>query len=704
MNAEAGEVKQDAPDLVVCFCATLGAYGVRLQPYELSEQFGVSWAEFDQRQVRTIAHSLGIRTSVVRSNTFRLRAQPLPAIAELRDGWVVIAKIDATHAYIGRPNYAKALQQLTLEDFSSAWLGKVILFRRESQGATTGFRWFSYSVFKYKKELFEVLLISAVLQVLALAAPLFTQVAIDKVLAHKNISTLTVLGCGMIVVSVFEGVLTVLQTYLLTHTTNRIDAMLGSKIFGHLLSIPLSYFEARKVGDSVARVREIENIRQFVTGSSMSSLLDIVFVAILLVVMVSYSVKLTCIVLMLVPVFACVAFVARPLVRRFLNARFDAGSQNQSLLVEAVTGIHTVKSLDVQQQLKSRWDATLASYLAASFHASMVSGVAGASAQLANKAATLALFWVGAYDVMSGQLSVGQLIAFQMLAARVTGPIVRLMQLTQDFQQISVSVERVNDLLRASPEYSPAQPTSLPPQSVGKVVFSNVSFSYGGGRSVAVQDINFSLEPGKILGIVGRSGSGKSTLTKLLQRLYLPTRGSILIGGVDITRLSYSNLRRRIGVVMQDTFLFHGTIAENISIQFEKCDQARVERAAKLAGAHSFISAMPEGYETLVGERGVALSGGQRQRLAIARALITEPSILIFDEATSALDLESEREIQLGLKAALEGRTVIVVAHRPSAVLGADNIIVLEGGKIAGSGTFDELSSSCGVFQDLFVG
>jgi len=480
-----------------------------------------------------------------------------------------------------------------------------------------------------------------------------------------------------------------LRSYALSHTTNRIDVELGQRLFRHLLHLPLGYFQARRVGDSVARVRELENIRSFLTGNAITIVLDVLFSVVFIAVMLFYSGWLTLVVLASLPLYFLIALLVTPLLRARLHEKFNRGAENQAFLVETVSGIDTLKSMAVEPQMQRRWDTQLAGYVAAGFKSATLSTLAHESTNLIGKLVTVATLWLGAKLVIEGQLTVGQLIAFNMLVGRVAQPIMRLAQLWTDFQQTGISVQRLGDILNAPTEAAGAK-SSLPPIA-GRIAFDNVHFRYRPDTSEVLKGISLDIQPGEVIGIVGRSGSGKSTLTKLVQRLYVPERGRVLIDGLDLTLADASSLRRQIGVVLQENVLFNRTLRENIALADPGAPLEQVIQAAKLAGAHEFILELPEAYDTLVGEHGSTLSGGQRQRIAIARALMTQPRILIFDEATSALDYESERIIQQNMQAICQGRTVIIIAHRLSAVRHANRILVMDHGQIVEAGTHAEL-------------
>ena len=527
------------------------------------------------------------------------------------------------------------------------------------------------------------------LQLFALITPLFFQVVMDKVLVHKGYTTLTVIGIGLLVVNLFESLLSGLRAWLFAHTSSRIDVELGARLFRHLLALPLSYFEARRVGDSVARVRELEHIRQFLTGSALTVVMDLFFSMVFIAVMWWYSVPLTLIVLGSIPCYVLLSIAVTPILRRRLDEKFRRGAENHAYLVESVANIHTLKAMAVEPQFNRQWDNQLAGYVASGFRVTRLGAWASDGVGLVNKLVTVGILWLGAYQVIDGAMTVGALVAFNMLAGRVAQPVMRLAQLWQDFQQTGISMARLGDILNTRTE-APGSRASLPPMQ-GRIEFDQVGFRYRPDASEVLKGVSFTIRAGEVIGIVGRSGSGKSTLTKLVQRLYVPERGRVLIDGVDLALADPAWLRRQIGVVLQENMLFARSIRENIALTDPGAPIEAVIEAAKLAGAHDFIMELPQAYDTPVGEHGSTLSGGQRQRIAIARALITNPRILILDEATSALDYESERIIRDNMRAICHGRSVIVIAHRLSAVKDADRILVIDNGQLIEEGQHGEL-------------
>lgn len=661
---------------------------------QLAHEFGSSDRYMSSSDLLLAARKIGFKGKLVKTISDRLGSTPLPAIAaDVENGFFIIARFDKGKVLVHDPIDQRP-RIISIDQLDARWSGQLLLLRAEgkapSEGSRFDFTWFIPAIVKYRKLLGEVMLVSLVLQVFSLITPLFFQVVMDKVLVHHGLTTLNVIAIGLGGVMLFESLLSGLRSYVFAHTASRIDVELGSKLFKHLITLPISYFHARRVGDSVARVRELENIRSFLTGNSITLILDILFSCVFMVVMFCYSGWLTLIVVVSLPLYVLISLIVTPLLRSRLDESFARGAENQAFLVETVNGIDTLKSMAVEPQAVRKWDSQLAGYVAAGFKTQTLSTIANESVSLIGKLVTVATLWVGARLVIDGQLSVGQLVAFNMLAGRVSQPIIRLAQLWTNFQQIGVSVQRLGDILNCKNEVTQNARSALP-LIKGQIEFDQVFFRYSPDAPEVLRGISVTIEAGKIIGVVGRSGSGKSTLTKLIQRLYVPERGRVLIDGMDLALADVSSLRRQIGVVLQDNMLFARSIRENISLSDTGIPMEAVIQVAKLAGAHDFILELPEGYDTIVGEHGASLSGGQRQRIAIARALIGNPRILIFDEATSALDYESESIIQRNMKDICKNRTVIIIAHRLSAVRDADSIIVIDRGQIVEKGSHSEL-------------
>jgi subfamily B ATP-binding cassette protein HlyB/CyaB len=637
--------------------------------------------------------------------TERLATTPLPAIAALNDGkFLFIGKVGDDKAIVQSPLSPRPVV-MTRAELEHVWDGHIVLMTRRAGLIELSRRfdvsWFLGAIHKYRRHLTEVLVASFFLQLFSLVSPLFFQVVIDKVLVSRTLGTLDVIMIGLVSIAVFETVLSILRTYLFAHTTNRIDVELGARLFRHLMALPIGYFQSRRVGDSVARVRELENIRNFLTGSALTLVIDLFFTFVFLGVMFIYSPLLTFIVIGSFPFYIGISAGATPVFKRRLDEKFERGAENQAFLVESVNGVETLKAMAVEPQMQRKWEEQLAAYVAASFRVLSLANNASNMVQLINKLVTAAILYIGAKLVISGDLTVGELVAFNIMAGRVSMPVLRLAQMWQDFHQARLSIARLGDILNTNPEqtYSPSQ-TALPAIR-GDISFEHVTFRYRIDGPAVLQDVSFSVPAGQIVGIVGPSGSGKSTLAKLIQRLYVPESGRIMIDGMDISIVDPAWLRRQIGVVLQDNVLFNRSVRDNIALSNPAMPTERVIAAAQLAGAHDFILELPYGYDTVVGERGSTLSGGQRQRLAIARALVSNPQILIFDEATSALDYESERVIQTNLPQITRGRTVFIVAHRLSTVRRADRIITIDHGRLVEDGTHDELLKTNGRYASL---
>jgi subfamily B ATP-binding cassette protein HlyB/CyaB len=681
----------------------LNFHGIGADAAQIKHRLGV--ARVGVVDMLRCAKQLGLKASARATRWDRLANTPLPAIAPLRDGgFLILGKVGDDQILVQHPASPQP-ETMTRREFEAIWDGRLVLMARRSALTELNRRfditWFLGAIHKYRRLLVEVLAASFVLQLFALATPLFFQVVIDKVLAHHSLSTLNVLIGGLVILTLAEGLLGALKTYLFTHTTNRIDVELGARLFRHLMALPMAYFSARRVGDSLARVRELENIRQFLTSSALTLVVDLFFTFAFLAVMFYYSAILTWIVLASFPFYIALSAIAAPLFRRRIDEKFKRGSENQGFLVECVSGVETLKSMAVEPQMQRRWEEQLAGYVASSFRVLNLNNNASQAVQTINKLSVAAILYFGARLVIAGDLSVGELVAFNMLAQRVSAPVLRLAQMWQEFHQAKLSIDRMGDILNSAPEPSFNPGRVALPAIRGEVAFEHVTFRYRVDGSVALDDIHFSVKPGEILGLVGSSGSGKSTLAKLVQRLYVPERGRVLVDGVDLAMVDIAWLRRQIGVVMQDNMLFNCSIRDNIALAEPGMAMERVIAAANIAGAHDFILELPDGYDTIVGERGGTLSGGQRQRVAIARALVTDPRILIFDEATSALDYESERAIQQNMKRIAAGRTVFVIAHRLSTVRRADRIIAIEHGRIVEQGTHDQLIRMNGRYAKL---
>ena len=694
-------VRQDTG--LQCLALLLRFHQVPADPVQIAHQLG--GRVVGVTEILRCAKDLKLKARAVNETWSGLSRLPMPAIIQRRDETFVIAgKVGADDILVQDPQQT-APQIIKRADFEANWNGCVVLLARRASLADLArhfdVTWFLQAMYKYRRLLAEVMLASFFLQLFALVTPLFFQVVTDKVLTHRGYTTLDVLVFGLITVSIFESVLGGLRTYVFSHTTNRIDVELGARLFRHLIALPIAYFEARRAGDSVARVRELENIRNFLTSSALTLVIDVAFTFVFLSVMFYYSPFLSWIVVGSFPLYIAISAGVTPIFRKRLEKKFDRGAENQAFLVESVSAIQTLKAMAIEPQMQRRWEEQLAGYVGSSFDVLSLGNWASQSVQFISKIVTALTLYFGAHLVISGQLTVGELIAFNMLAGRVAQPVLRLAQLWQDFHQAKISIDRLGDILNTKPEPTFDAGRAAPPQIRGEVTFDHISFRYRPDGAKVLDDVSLKVEPGQVVGIVGPSGSGKSTLTKLVQRLYVPESGRVMIDGVDLTVADVAWLRRQIGTVLQESVLFNRTIRENIALADPAMNMERVVAAAELAGAHEFILGLPDGYNTVVGERGASLSGGQRQRIAIARALVTNPRILIFDEATSALDYESESIIQRNMRRICAGRTVFIIAHRLSAVRNADRIITIEAGRLVEDGTHDELIKQAGRYAML---
>jgi ATP-binding cassette, subfamily B, bacterial HlyB/CyaB len=679
-------------------------HGLTADPAQIRHQFGTN--TIGVAEMLRCARQFGLKARVATTRWERLPRTPLPGIAALRNGsFLLLGKASTDKIMVQAPDCSRPTL-MTRAELEAAWDGRLVLMTKRAALTDLARRfdinWFLGAIHKYRRLLSEVLVASFFLQLFALVSPLFFQVVIDKVLVHRSVSTLDVLVIGLVAIGLFETILGILRTYLFSHTANRIDVELGARLFRHLLALPIAYFQARRVGDSVARVRELENIRNFLTSSALTLVIDLFFTFVFLAVMYFYSPLLTWIVLASFPLYIAISAGATPLFRRRLDEKFQRGAENQAFLVESVTGVETLKAMALEPQMQRRWEEQLAGYVAASFRVISLGNTASQTVQFISKLVTAGILYFGAKLVIDGDLTVGELVAFNLLAARVSAPVLRLAQIWQDFHQARLSVERLGDILNtpAEPIYNSGR-TALPAIR-GDVTFEHVTFRYRIDGPEVLHDISLTVPAGQLVGIVGPSGSGKSTLAKLLQRLYVPEGGRVIVDGVDLAQVDPAWLRRQIGVVLQDNVLFNRSVRDNIALADPAIPTERVIAAAKLAGAHDFVCELAEGYDTIVGERGASLSGGQRQRIAIARALIAGPRILIFDEATSSLDYESERIIKQNMAQIAHGRTVFVVAHRLSTLRMADRIITIERGRLTEDGTHDDLIKTGGRYATLY--
>lgn len=689
---------------LVALATLLAMHYVVVDPQVLRQELGHSNPLDSKDLLRLSKRQPGVRARSVRADYDRLQRLSLPALAQAANGqWFIMGRIKEHGVLIQRPGHpVETLDRAALDEI---WSGELILLatRAGTGGEMKRFdiSWFIPQIVRYRRLVGEVLLITLCINLLGLAAPLFFQNVIDKVLVHNTLATLQVLMLGFVLVSFWEVGFGWLRTRLYSETCQKIDVELGVRLFRHVLRLPLTYFEGRRVGDTVMRVRQLEAIREFLTNASLSVLIDPAFTLVFLLAMWLYSPLLTGIVLLTIPAYVAVSIMVTGPLRRRLAEKFDRGAANNALLIESISGMQTIKAAAVEPQWNHRWELQLAAYSTSNQRAINLANNSSQLVQLISKLGAATILFFGAGQVIAGTMTVGALVAFNMFAQRVSSPVIRMAQLWQDFQQVRLSVAQLGLVLDAPIERIGYSRTTLP-SIRGNIRFEGVRFRYGDEGPWTLENIDLGLPAGGTLGIAGSSGSGKSTLAKLLQRLYLPAAGRILIDDIDIAQIDPTWLRRQIGVVLQENLLFNCTLRENIALSSPIAPLSEVMSAARLAGAHDFIMGLPLGYDSMIEERGVNLSGGQRQRIAIARALMSKPRILIFDEATSALDAESEEIVQANLKAMAAGRTVIIIAHRLSAIRDCDSIVTMEQGHIVERGSHEELIARNGRYAKLY--
>jgi subfamily B ATP-binding cassette protein HlyB/CyaB len=691
--------------LLRCLLVAAMAMGKEGVESKLAKWYPPGYALNEAEFIKTAA-KLHIKALKQAVEPDKLPELKIPAIARLQDGrYVILGRSTQTHILVFFPEAEKPVL-LALAELENMWDGSAFILEKtfsfEDLAREFNFAWFMPVILRYKNLFGEVVAASFFLQFFGLVMPLFTQVVVDKVIGNRGLATLDVLAAALVMGAGFQAGMSILRTYVLTHTTNRIDVILGARLFRHILALPVQYFEQRRVGDTLMRVGAMNTIRDFLTGSALTAMLDAVFVFVFLAVMFSYSASLTLIALAALPVYLVQNILVTPLYQQRLQEVWAAGTENNAFLVEAVTGIQTVKAMALEPQFRHKWEQLIARYVQKTFNNGILNMLLGNSGTIIDRLAGLAVLWYGGYLVMLGKLTLGQLIAFQMLSAQTSAPVLRLVNMWQTVQQAILSMERLGDILHTRPEnLRAATQAGQNPPIQGNIMLDQVTFRYLPYQEPVLNGISLQIKAGSRVGIVGRSGSGKSTLAKLLQRMYIPEQGSITMDGVNITEIDPVWLRRQTGVVMQENYLFNGSVRDNIAAAAPSAPMEAIIRVAQMAGAHEFILELPEGYDTKVGERGTALSGGQRQRIAIARALLTDPRILIFDEATSALDYESEHIIMNNMEQIVAGRTFFIIAHRLSTVRQCDLILVIDKGRLVEQGTHAELVAGQGLYYQL---
>ena len=645
-------------------------------------------------------HAVGARVDAQFGNRLQV-----PSLLQWREGVALAVESNGNGLKLASP--AEGWVHLKNEQLAEAFPEGIELVLVERTNSSPerrfGLDWFLPLLQRYRNTLLQVLLASFVVQLFSLANPLLIQVIIDKVISQRSLDTLQVLGIGLVVVTLLEGVLGSLRTFLFTDTTNRIDTRLGAEVIDHLLRLPLGYFDRRPVGELASRVAELEKIRNFLTGQALTTVLDALFSVIYIVVMAFYSWVLTFVALAVVPIQVGLTVLGAPLFRRQFRQAAVENAKTQSHLVEVLTGIQTVKAQNVEMISRWKWQDFYQSYISRTFEKTVTATALNQASQVLQKVSQLLVLWVGAALVLKGELTLGQLIAFRIISGYVTQPLLRLSTIWQNVQELRVSFERLADVVDTPLESNVVDQKKIPlPMIDGRVTYEAVDFRFKSDSPPVLKNVSLEVEPGTFVGIVGQSGSGKSTLMKLLPRLYSPEKGRVLIDNYDISKVELYSLRRQIGIVPQDPLLFAGSVNENIALTDPDATSDSIVEAAKIACAHEFIMQLAAGYSSDVGERGSGLSGGQRQRLAIARTLLSNPKLMVLDEATSALDYDTERRVCENLRTRLKGCTVFFITHRLSTIRNADRIVMMDQGSIAEQGSHEELMAARGRYYALY--
>jgi subfamily B ATP-binding cassette protein HlyB/CyaB len=676
-----------------CFVLLLNMCEMPTDPSALRRDYGKfePWNSADLLQASS--HLFGLKTKRRSATKKQLRQLPTPCILEGKDGeYLLLVSWKDGKASVQRPKVNEN-SQLTLEELSKLRGGKVLLFTRAShqEEKPFGFGWFWRELLKHRLAFSQVLFAAVLLQVFAMVTPLFSMLVMDKVFSSSGYSTLNVLFVGLVFMTIFEFLIGLFRKHLLTHATTKVDVILAAKVFRHLVHLPISFFTGRQTGDTVTRIKELDSIRGFITGSGITVLIDFPFAFLLAGLMFLFSPVLTTIVLIGIVICFVVYAITSPFLKDRLHEKYKLNTDNQSYLVESVHGINTLKALALEPQMQRRWENQVAQHSQFAYFTERLSSNIGQIGSIVNKGTIAVVMWYAATAVLNGDITPGQMIAINMLAGRVMAPSIRIAQIIQQLHQVKISVKRLREIFDISKEAGVMQSHRQQPEIRGDVKLEHLSFRYSAEGSMVLEDLNLDVKAGEIIGIVGPSGTGKTTLLNLLLRLYSPSQGKVLLDGIDLSQLDPTWIRRSVGVVLQDNLLFNLSVKENIAIADRSLGLEQIEAAAKLAGADEFIRALPNAYDTVVGEKGGLLSAGQRQRIAIARALVMNPKLLLWDEATSALDTESEQFIQERMREICRGKTVFLVAHRFSTLRCADRLVVLKDGRIAEQGSWDEL-------------
>nr|WP_102533831.1 type I secretion system permease/ATPase [Vibrio splendidus] len=670
---------------------------------QLKHALGVNHSNLSDMQIREAADYIGLKSQVTKVKSNELDTLPLPVLIEIDNSWKVLTKSADGSSLLYDPT-TQLDQQSELSLSSQLSMYKVMLVadeRLSNKEVKFGLSWFAPSIWRQKSQMRDVFFYAIALQIFALVSPLLFQNVIDKVLVGRSLSSLHVLAMAMLALAIAEPAYSYLRNTVFGHLASQVNAELSGRLYRHLVGLPLTYFKQRQTGQIIARVREMAQIRQFLTGSTLMLVLDLIFVAVFIAVMFHYASTLTWLVIGSLIIYFLLWLIAGPLIRKKVESEYESDADATTFLTEAVTGIETIKTTATEHRFLHQWQRILSQQLKRSFDAQKSGLIAGQSIALIQKLTAALLLWWGVSAVLNGELTPGELVAFNMLAGHVTQPVLRLAQIWQDFQHTLIALKRVGDILD-EPKENSKQGLASVPELNGGIEFHNIRFRYHEDAPEVLANLSLEIKPGQFIGITGPSGSGKSTITRLLQRLYVPQHGQVLVDGMDLAIADPISLRRNMSVVLQDSILFSGSVADNIRLSKPQASDEEMRHAAQLAGALEFIEELPHGFDQPVGEKGSSLSGGQRQRVALARALLVNPRILLLDEATSALDYNSEAAIMSNMDEICRGRTVISIAHRLNTLRHADNILVLDKGQVCENGTHDELVEKEGLYTKLW--
>lgn len=700
---------------VQCLTAVAQHHGLQINPERLIDDYALRAEEPGNGLLLRMANDIGLKATAGTLTWEGLQNQGgvFPLLARLNNGNMVIV-IGARsgegegqgQAAILDPAAGNAqVEMLDRATFSARWSGDVVFVKRQHKltdpNQPFGLRWFIPEILRQKAAFRDIFIAAIAMQLLALASPIFFQLVIDKVLNHQSVTTLWVLSVGIIIALLFDAAFGFLRQMLILAASNKIDMRLTRRTFSHLLSLPIDYFETTTAGVITRHMQQLERIRSFLTGRLFFTGLDLITLVVFLPILFSYSFQLTLVVLVFAMLIGGIVLAMVPTFQRRLNALYAAEGARQGMLVETIHGMRTVKALALEPAQRRQWDQRSAESINMHFRVGQISITGNAATDFLGKLMPVMLIIIGAQQVFDQTLSVGALIAFQMLSQRVTGPLIAIAGLVNEYQETALSVKMLGEVMNRAPE-GRAGAGGLRPVLKGEIKFEDVTFRYPGSQNNALDRTAFTIQPGSVVGIVGRSGSGKTTLTKVIQSLYSVQEGIVRFDGIDSREIELSHLRRQIGVVLQENFLFRGTVRENLLVTKPDATFEEIAEAAAAAGADEFIERLPHGYDTMLEENASNLSGGQKQRLSIARSLLAKPRILVLDEAASALDPESEAIFIRNLSRIAVGRTVVMISHRLSTLVNADAIMVMQRGRLVDMGRHEELLTRSDTYQHLW--